>query len=63
MERLTATQIVCRISDLKAGSLRMTEVNKLATVPADMVAFDAFMTMHKVRLCSAFLNPVGCRNV
>lgn len=40
----------------------MTEVNKLATVPADMVAFDAFMTMHKVRLCSAFLNPVGCRN-
>ncbi|ELR13874.1 CBS domain containing protein [Acanthamoeba castellanii str. Neff] len=40
------------INDLKAGSLRMTEVNKLATVPADMVAFDAFMTMHKEGLSS-----------
>merc|ERR1711879_531212 len=40
------------INDLKAGSLHMTEVNKLATVPADMVAFDAFMTMHKEGLSS-----------
>jgi hypothetical protein len=35
-------------SDVKADSLRMTEVNKLVTVPADMTAFDAFMKMHQV---------------
>jgi CBS domain-containing protein len=40
------------INDVKANSLRMTEVNKLATVAADMTAFDAFMKMHKENLSS-----------
>lgn len=40
------------ISGIKARSLRMTEVNKLVTVTADMTAFDAFMKMHKEGLSS-----------
>jgi CBS domain-containing protein len=40
------------VNDVKADSLRMTEVNKLVTVPADMTAFDAFMKMHQESLSS-----------
>jgi CBS domain-containing protein len=40
------------VNDAKADSLRMTEMNKLVTVPADMTAFDAFMKMHQECLSS-----------
>jgi CBS-domain-containing membrane protein len=40
------------IASLNANTLRMTSVNELATVSADLPAFEAFMKMHQMRLSS-----------